>query len=91
MRAAAACGGEGLKQQTMKTKVTSDPRAPPSRQMSWFSGSGERPRRSQSRVLSNDDGNIFLIESELATFLNLFYIGLVRLDLYHISYMNMCT
>ena len=60
---AVACGGEGLKQQ--KKKVMTDFGAPPSRQMSWFSGSGERPRRSQSRVLSNDDGHIFLIESEL--------------------------
>ena len=64
---AVACGGEGLRQQQqLKKKVTSDPRAPQSRQMSWFSGSGERPRTSQSRVLSNDDGNIFLIESKLS-------------------------
>ena len=60
---AVACGGEGISQQ--KKKVTADLGAPPSRQMSWFTGSGERPRRSQSRVLSNDDGHIFLIESEL--------------------------
>lgn len=30
--------------------------------MSWFTGSGERPRRSQSRVLSSDDGHLFILE-----------------------------
>ena len=64
---AVACGGEGLQQ---NKKVISDPRAPQSRQMSWFTGSGERPRTSQSRVLSNDDGNIFLIESKLSNILD---------------------
>ena len=59
---AVACGGDGLQHQTKMVKTELG--APPFRQMSWFSGSGERPRRSQSRVLSNDDGHIFLIESE---------------------------
>lgn len=37
---------------------------PQGRKMSWFKGREERPRRSQSRVLSGDDGHIFMIESE---------------------------
>ena len=40
---------------------------PQCRELSWFSGRGERPRRSQSRVLSGDDGHIFMIESEFKT------------------------
>ena len=39
---------------------------PQDRKMSWFKGREERPRRSQSRVLSGDDGHIFMIESEFS-------------------------
>ena len=52
-----ACGDGVLKASQVRE-------APRSRQMSWFTGSGERPRRSQSRVLSSDDGHLFILESE---------------------------
>ena len=41
---------------------------PQTRGMSWFTGTGDRPRISQSRVLSSEEGHLFLIESEIHYF-----------------------
>lgn len=54
---ALACGNGGKEM----VKLCEPPQG---RKMSWFKGREERPRRSQSRVLSGDDGHIFMIESE---------------------------